>query len=57
MKAAELALNVGKKAVEMGNILADEDAAGYDAVVAAFRMPKDTEDERENRKDKFKMLQ
>ena len=49
-EAAELALNVGNRAVEMGNLLADEDAAGYDAVVAAFRLPKDTEEERENRK-------
>ena len=48
--AAESALDIGRKAVEMGNVLADEDAAGYDEVVAAFRMPKDTEDERKNRK-------
>lgn len=47
---AQLALEIGIKAVEMGNILADEDAIGYDAVVTAFRMPKDTEDERKNRK-------
>ena len=49
-EAAEIALIVGNKAVEMGNLLADEDASGYDAVVAAFRMPKGTEDEREDRK-------
>ena len=49
-EAAELALKVGNRAVEMGNLLADEDAVGYDAVVAAFRLPKDTEEERENRK-------
>jgi len=49
-EAAEIALQVGTKAIEMGHTLADADASGYDAVMAAFRMPKETDDERELRK-------
>ena len=49
-KAAESALEIGTKAMENGHLLADEDAAGYDAVMDAFRMPKDTEEESKVRK-------
>ena len=50
-EAAEIALEVGTKAVEIGHQLADDDAAGYEQVVTAFRMPKDSEDDRQNRKN------
>ncbi|MDP6857015.1 MAG: cyclodeaminase/cyclohydrolase family protein [Candidatus Thalassarchaeaceae archaeon] len=50
-ESAEKSLEIGRKAMEMGHDLADADAAGYDAVMDAYRLPKDTDDERTIRKD------
>ena len=49
--SAEKSLEIGRKSMEMGHDLADADAAGYDAVMQAYRLSKDTEDERSIRKD------
>ena len=44
--AANQAKQVGLQAMLHGNDLADRDASGYDAVVAAFKLPKDTDEEK-----------
>lgn len=48
--SAEISLEVGKKAMEIGHLLADEDAKGYDAVVEAYKLPKDSDEEKKSRK-------
>ena len=48
--AANQAKEAGLQAMLHGNDLADKDAAGYDAVVAAFKLPKDTDDEKATRR-------
>ena len=49
--AANQAKQVGLQAMLHGNDLADRDASGYDAVVAAFKLPKDTDEEKAVRKE------
>ena len=49
--AANQAKKVGLQAMLHGNDLADRDASGYDSVVAAFKLPKDTDDEKAVRKE------
>ena len=51
--SAEISLEVGKKAMEIGHLLADEDAKGYDAVVDAYKLPKDSDEEKKSRKSEI----
>ena len=48
--AAVDAKGAGLQAMLYGNDLADRDASGYDAVVASFKLPKDTDDEKATRR-------
>ncbi|CAI8217396.1 MAG: Methenyltetrahydrofolate cyclohydrolase [Methanobacteriota archaeon] len=48
--AAVEAKGAGLQAMLYGNDLADRDASGYDAVVASFKLPKDTDDEKATRR-------
>ena len=49
--AANEAKIVGLQAMLHGHDLADRDASGYDAVVAAFKLSKDTDDEKAIRRE------
>jgi len=48
--AAVEAKGAGLQAMLYGNDLADRDASGYDAVLASFKLPKDTDDEKATRR-------
>ncbi len=48
--SAEISLEVGEKAMEKGPLLADEDAKGYDAVMDAYKLPKESDEEQKSRK-------
>ena len=48
--AAVEAKGAGLQAMLYGNDLADRDASGYDAVVASFKLPKDTDGEKATRR-------
>ena len=53
--AAEQALQKSVRIMSRAGELADEDSAAFDAVMDSFKLPKDTEDEKQDRRNSIRM--
>lgn len=54
-KSAEQALQKSVRIMSRAGELADEDSAAFDAVMDSFKLPKDTEDEKQERRNSIRM--